>query len=725
MKRTLTLLLLLCGPLLAFTQERMMTIDEASSMNPKLNPANLSQLQWMGKSYAFAWVAKNCLIRATVKETKADTILKLDKLNEGIKGITSEPLKRFPSVTFTDETHFLFQPGGKYVLYDLTTGKGVMLISGDDKETNEDFDRNTRRLAYTRDNNLYIKDNLQETALSHETNPGIKYGSERVHRNEWGITKGTFWSPKGDALAFYRMDETMVADYPLVDITTPIATVDPVKYPMTGQKSHKVTLGVYHIGDGSMVYLNTDSSTIANHTSRITNQLPDIEFLTNVTWSPDGKYIYIATLNRDQNIMHLNKYDAATGEYVKTLFTETSEKYVEPMRGPQFFNDDPSRFIWASPRDGFCHLYLYDAEGNLISQLTKGPWVVSDILGYDPKGLKVFFTANREKAIDYELYSVEIKSGKITQLTTAPGYHTGRLSGDGKFLLDIYTSTTVPRKVTLIDDKGTAKATLLEAENPLKDYKLGEMTLFTIKDKDNVDLWCRLIKPANFDPSKKYPVLVYLYGGPHSQLVADSWLGGAGLYLNYFAEQGYAVFTIDNRGTSNRGIDFEQATFRNLGTKEIEDQMAGINYLKSLTWVDTTRFGITGWSYGGFMTISMMLRNPGVFKVAVAGGPVIDWKYYEVMYGERYMDTPKTNPDGYKKASLLNYVDELKGKLMLIHGYQDNVVVPQNSLQFIKTCVDKNKPVDFFFYPGHEHGVSGKDRVHLNQKMFNYFKENL
>ena len=234
-----------------------------------------------------------------------------------------------------------------------------------------------------------------------------------------------------------------------------------------------------------------------------------------------------------------------------------------------------------------------------------------------------------------------------------------------------------------------------------------------------------MIKPINFDPKKKYPVLVYVYGGPHAQLVKNSWLGGAGLWLNYMAQQGYLIWTLDNRGSANRGFEFENSIFRNLGTLELEDQMQGINYLKSLDYVDVDRIGVDGWSYGGFMTISLMLKNPGVFKAGCAGGPVIDWKWYEVMYGERYMDTPQDNPEGYKNACLLNHVKDFEGRLLIIHGTMDPTVVWQNSLSFLQKCVDEDKLVDYFVYPGHGHNVGGMDRVHLWKKIEQYFNDNL
>jgi len=717
-KLLLTLIVALLLPCLGVAQSKHLTIDDATNMNPKLNPANLSQLQWLPGTAEFVYVAKNSLVRGSVSTDGRDTIFRLNSLNRALRVASQDTLKRFPSATFRTAGEFSFTNGNALLLCDIVKNTITVANSWPDKTENQDIDKSASLVAYTRENSLYISAGGKETAVAESNAPGIVYGSERVHRNEFGISKGTFWSPKGAFLAFYRMDESMVAEYPLVDISARIATVKPTKYPMAGETSHKVTVGVYSVAGGKTIYLQTDSTTVSDPGSLI-------EYLTSITWSPDEKYIYIACLNRDQNFMQLNKYDATTGRYVKTLFVEKNQTYVEPLHGPEFPGGNPAKFIWESRRDGYNHLYLYTSEGVLVSQLTKGTWEVTQFLKTDPTGSRAWFMCNKDNPIDNQLYMVEMAKGKVSAITSVAGMHNVKVSDDGKYCLDSYSSTAIARQVELLDEHGKSLRVLLANENPLKDYQLGTTSVFTIKNEDNTDLYCRMIKPAGFVPEKKYPVIIYVYGGPHSQLVTDSWLGGGGLFLNYLASLGYVVFTLDNRGASNRGAEFEQAIFRNLGTREVSDQMMGVKYLKSLPFVDSTRIGINGWSYGGFMTISMFLKHPGTFKVAVCGGPVTDWKYYEVMYGERYMDTPQANPDGYKNACLLNYVKDLKGKLLIIHDDQDNTVVPQNSLTFLKKCVDEGKPVDFFFYPGHEHNVRGKDRVHLNQKMVQYFLDYL
>ena len=566
-------------------------------------------------------------------------------------------------------------------------------------------------MAFTRDNNLYIlsKDG-KETALSNEKNKGIVYG-QSVHRNEFGINGGIFWSPKGDKIAFYSMDETMVTDYPLVDISQRTATLKAIKYPMAGMTSHEVTLGVYDIKSGSTVYMKTTG--------------PKDHFLTNIAWNPEGTQIYIAELNREQNHMKLNRYDASTGNFDKTLFEETHPKYVEPSNPVMFVPKNPGQFLWQSPRDGYNHIYLYDVNGKMLRQLTKGGWDVTAVNSFDESSQTLFFTAAQPSPLDRHIFSVNINNpAKITQYTKSPGMHNASFSNSGRYILDRYSANDNPGAMDVIDTKTQQIYTISRSENPFKDYNVPSVESGTIKAADGkTDLYYRMIKPANFDSSKKYPVAVYVYGGPHSQMVQNRWRYGSGGWEMYMAQKGYIVFVVDNRGTSFRGFDFENVTHRQLGVEESKDQMKGVEFLKSLPYVDSSRMGIHGWSFGGFMTTTMLTRYPGVFKVGVAGGPVIDWKYYEVMYGERYMDTPQENPEGYQNTSLLNMAGNLKDRLLIIHGDIDPTVVLQNSLQFLKACNVAGTHPDYYIYTGHEHNMTGHERVHLHEHITRYFDD--
>lgn len=678
-------------------------------MNRKLYPVSLTNMQWRS-NVLFTWNANSRIVQSNAKTGSTDTLLSLDELNAAVEKLQLKKLRALPAYEWENENSIRFITNSKVLCYELAAKSLTVNNSFDSEGVNFEYEPQSKRVAYTKENNLFISENGKTIAVTNDSNKGIVNG-QTVHRNEFGISDGIFWSPAGNLLAFYRMDETMVTEYPLVNINERIAKVENIRYPMAGMASHQVKVGVFNPVTNQLIFLKTGE--------------PAEQYLTNITWSPDEKYIYVAVLNRDQNHMWLNKYDALSGDFVKTLFEETDNEYVEPLNGMVFLKSNPSQFIWQSRRDGYNHIYLYDVEGNLVKQITKGNWEVTDISGWDEKESRIFYMSTQENPLERHLYSVELKNGKTGKLTAAKGTHTIVLSPDGKYFTDKLSSIETGSRTSLVNEKGEGLRMIAEDINPLKNYKTGKTMLVTLKADDGSDLYGRIILPADFDESKKYPVLVYVYGGPHSQLVTDTWLGGANLFFNYLATRGYIVWTMDNHGTAARGADFEQAVHRRLGDLENNDQLKGIEYLKSLPYVDVSRMAIDGWSYGGFMTLTMFTRNPGLFKVATCGGPVIDWKYYEVMYGERYMDTPQQNPDGYEKASLLNYVDKVQGKLLIIHGAQDNTVVWQNSLQFIQSCIQKGKQVDYFVYPNHEHNVSGMERLHLYRKLAEYYDQNL
>lgn len=568
-------------------------------------------------------------------------------------------------------------------------------------------------IAYTTRNNLNLQEHLsrRKVAITKDMDVNIVNG-KAVHRDEFGIDRGIFFSPKGNYIACYRMDQRMVKDYPVVKWNTTPGVADIIKYPMAGGTSHEVTLCVYNIATGKTVVMNTGDKN-RDH------------YLTAVTWSPDEHDIYIAILNRDQNHLWLNRYDAATGEKEATLFEETNPKYVHPTHNLFFIPGQNDRFIWQSERDGYNHMYLYNTQGKLLRQLTKGTWVVNELAGFNKVEGSVIFTASKESPLDKNIYSVTL-DGTIRRIDKAAGMHSALVSSDGTYVLDVYSAAGVPKNTFVHATDGSFSKELMHSPNPLAEYDRPEIKNVTLTTADgHTKLYGKLILPVNFDKTKKYPTIVYLYNGPNVQLLHNSFPESGNLWYEYMAQHGYIVFTMDGRGSWNRGLKFEQATFRHLGDVETADQMEGVKYLKSLPYVDSKNMGVHGWSYGGFMTTSLMLKYPNVFKAAVAGGPVMDWKMYEVMYTERYMDSPQDNPKGYENANLLDKVKNLKGKLLLIHGTSDDVVVWQHSLNFIKNCVDEGVQVDYFVYPGHEHNVRGKDRVHLMQKITDYFDAHL
>ena len=585
-------------------------------------------------------------------------------------------------------------------------------------------------MAILRGKNLFLRLGMKEWQLSKDGSREIVYG-QSVHRDEFGIHKGTFFSNDGTKLAFYRMDQSMVVDYPQVTIPeidyfnhpetqTCSAIAAPDKYPMTGETSHEVTVGVFDSATGKTVYLKAGD--------------PKDRYFTNISWSPDDKTIYMFELNRDQNDCRLVSYDATTGEKTGELYRETDEKYVEPQHPIVFLPWDNSQFIMQSQKDGYNHLYLctlgkhgsrmaHNTESLEIKQLTQGKWVVLDVLGFNTKRKSIIIASNEISPIQRNLFAVDVKTGKRTRVDeTGDGWHNGMLSESGAFIFDKYSSPNVPNNIAIVNTENGKKFSYFRAEDPWKGYNVPEYSCGTVKAADGeTDLYWRMVKPTNFDPKKKYPTIVYVYGGPHAHNVDARWHYSSRSWETYMVQNGYLLFILDNRGSENRGKAFEQATFRQLGQEEMKDQMKGVEYLKSLPYVDADRIGVHGWSFGGFMTISLMTNYPDVFKVGVAGGPVIDWHWYEVMYGERYMDTPQTNPEGYKKTSLLYKAKDLKGKLQIITGDNDATVVPQHCLTFIKACIAAGTQPDFFVYPGEPHNMRGHQSTHLHERISQYF----
>jgi len=702
---SIAILFTICGFTLG--QKKNLTMEDAMLGYYKFRPENIDKAYWIPNSQSFSYVKDSSLFINEVTKKSTSELISLSDINKALKAKQINKIKSFPNYKWISTEATSFFAHNNKILFN-TTSKSIYSINKtDDNWENLDFFESNNNVAYTIDNNVYINGK----AITTNTDKNIVSG-QAVSRSEFGIEKGTFWSPNGNYLAFYQKDETNVTVYPLVDVTKRVAEANLIKYPMAGMKSEKVRLGIYNVKSKSTIFIE--------------NNPESEEYLTNISWGPNEEYIYVSVINREQNHTWLNKYSAKNGKLVKTLLEETSKTWTEPENTLYFMPNNAKQFIYQSERDGYKHLYLYTTEGKLIRQLTKGNWVVTNLFGADSKGKQIYFESTKDSPLDRHLYKVSVSSGKITKITKEEGYHNIQLNTDKTLFIDNYSNLKTPRIINICNTKGKVIENIITAEDKYNEFDLGEIKLGKVLGKDGkTDLYYRMILPTNFDPTKKYPVIVYVYGGPHSQLVMNNFMGGTRMWQQYMAERGYIAFTLDNRGTNYRGKEFESAIHRQLGTPEVEDQMCGVEYLMSLPYVDTDRIGVHGWSYGGFMTISMLLKHNDIFKVAVAGGPVIDWKYYEIMYGERYMDMPQENPEGYEKSSLLNQVDNLKGRLMIIHGAQDPTVVWQHSQLFVEECIKKGKLIDYNFYPTHPHNVRGKDRVHLMNTVSRYFEDHL
>ena len=663
---------------------------------------------WWGDQLMYQDVEESGLI--DMKTGKKRALFTLDDINGKTDGEKVRTLQRV-SFPYPDKTLALVQSKTTRMLFDWSKCE-VVWKQTCEGETETHWNKTSRTSAYVKDNQLWITNAEGKTKqLTTDGSREIVYG-QAVHRNEFGIEEGIFWAPDGNRFAFYRMDQSMVTDYPQVNTFERVATYEPDKYPMLGMTSHKVTVGIYDCTNGNIQYLKAGD--------------PTNRYFTNIAWSPDSKTVYMFELNRLQNDCQLVSYDATSGNKLKELYREKSDKYVEPMHPIVFLPWDSKQFVMQSQKDGYNHLYIYNIGTGAIRQLTKGNFVVEDFCGFNTKNKSVIIATNEANPIQRNIYTVDVKSGKRKALDNSRGCHNASLSKSGQWIVDMYSEPDVPRNYDLVATANAKSLRLLTSKDPWEGYQQPIFESGSIKAADGTtDLYWRMVKPADFDASKKYPTVVYVYGGPHAHNVEASWHWYSRSWETYMAQKGYIVFILDNRGSENRGLEFEQATWHKLGKVEMLDQMKGVDYIKSLPYVDANRLGVHGWSYGGFMTISLMTNYPDVFKVGVAGGPVIDWRWYEVMYGERYMGTPDTNKEGIEACSLIPMAKNLKGKLQIIIGMNDPTVVPQHALSFIDACTEAGTQPDFFVYPGEGHNMMGHKSVHLHERITQYFEDYL
>ncbi len=716
----LTTLSTLLQPMTA--QDKLFTLEDLNfggNNYRNMQPKSL-WLTWWGEQLMYQDVEEGGTINEKGEKTCLFTLQQINDLLAKTGQGDLQPIRTATNASYPypEKPVVLLRNSLCQLLYNFKTKK-IEWIQSRAVATVSKWNASSKALAFKRaDDQLYVRlSDGKERQLTFDGSREIVYG-EAVHRNEFGINEGLFWSPDGQQLAFYRMDQTMVADYPQVNIFTREAAYEPDKYPMAGMTTHQVTVGIYNLLTQTTTYLQTPQPS---------EDPQAFCYFTNIAWGPDGKTIYMQELNRAQNDCRLTAYNPSTGEKISELFQETSDKYVEPLHPIVFLPWDHSKFIMQSQKDGYNHLYLFNDKGKELRQLTSGPWVVLDVVGFNKKSKSIIIQSNEIHPLQSNLFSVDVASGKRTQLDKGIGaVRSASLSASGEQVCDIYSAPELPRRIEILNTSKQKGYQLFEAGDPWAGYQQPIFESGAIKAADGVtDLYYRMVKPAHFDPTKKYPTVVYVYGGPHAHNIEASWHWGSRSWETYMAQKGYVLFILDNRGSENRGRDFEQATFHQLGQIEMQDQMKGVDFLRTLPYVDMDRLGVHGWSYGGYMTISLMTNYPDVFKVGVAGGPVIDWKWYEIMYGERYMGTPESNPEGYQKCSLLSKAGNLKGKLQIITGYNDATVVPQHCLSFLDACIKAGTQPDFFAYPGEEHNMRGHASVHLHERITQYFEDYL
>lgn len=695
---------------ISMSSQKILTLEDVtpgSEAQKKFVPQDFDFLQWEADSLIL--VHDSAIWSMRPKTQKQTLLCSLNLLNKSLQELNLPEQRKFPKFYFTTQKNeLLFMLKEQVVYYNYKSNCISKWFKWKSSRKNADYCAFNDCFALTDQNDLWLVSHDKKLRINSHSAKNVLYG-QSVHRDEFGIHKGTFWSSKGNFLAFYRMDERMVANYELIDYSKkhPKSTI--IKYPAAGESSHHVTVGIYSIETGKTIYLNTGE--------------PLDRFFTNLVWRPDEKEILVAELNRAQDTCALKAYSVKTG-LSRSLFRETAATYVEPENPPFFI--DSTRFVWQSERTGHNHLYLYNTQGVLVKALTEGNWDVLSVEGYCKQTNELIITSNQSSVLERNAYALQIEPKRIRPLFIEGAQHQIKVSANGNYLVDSYQSIKIPRKIDLVSIADDKRANLLHAASPYENYAMPEVKYGSLKSADGMsDLYYRLTLPLGFDSSKQYPCIVHVYGGPHVQMVQNTWLGGSKGWELYMAQQGFVMFTLDNRGSANRGQAFEEAVFKNIGKAPMQDQLMGVEYLKSLPFVDGSRMGVYGWSFGGFMSTQLMCKAPQVFKAGVAGGAVIDWRLYEVMYGERYMQTPQKNADAYAENDLTQFARNLQGEFMLIHCELDPVVRIINAEKFLDAAKSAGKKLEFVRYQKHEHNVLGKERVGLFETVSDFFIKNL
>ncbi len=702
---------------------KALTLDHVLRGGFRLMPRGLAGLQWHPDGERFTWVkrvkGKPALVAASVNRETSDVVLDAAAVQAAWKkaGYEGRALRISPGLRWNDggKSLRLFQGGALYRI-DLKPVKITRLHKLPGGANPVAFSSGDRRVSFVKDFNIHVvKEDGSTVQVTRDGYEDLTHGVS-VSRSEFGIHDGMWWDPTGRRLAFYREDLRPIEPYPYADFKKRPARRVHGRYPMAGRKGSIVQVGVYDSrSDDQATVVWLDSDPRAD------------DYLTNVTWGPEGKRLYVAHVNRGQDTMTLVEYAAATGKRLRVLFSETDKEWIEPEHGPVFLPDGSRRFLWFSPRDGFRHLYLYTREGKLVRKVVEGDFDVAKFTGWEPGGKGFYFETTGPNPLEWHLYHASLSGGERA-VTHGRGRHKALVSPSGRYVLDSHTHLELPLAVDLLTGLGETVRRIHEVPNPLKAYRMGTHRFFTVKSEDGRDLHGHVIFPPDLDPKKKYPVIQYVYGGPHSQLVQDWWLGGRGrwvLWLHYMAARGYVVLRLDNRGTANRGIEFEQVLHRRLGTCELADQLRGLDHVLGLGFADPDRVGIHGWSYGGFLTLSLMTRAGKRYRAGVAGAPVTDWAYYETGYGERYMDTPEENRKGYRTANPSTHVKGIQGSLLVVHGSSDRTVMWQNTIDFLDRCIRADIEVETMIYPGQKHGFSGKSFSHFLRKLTKFFDREL
>ena len=730
-KFLLSAALTLCIFLPVLAQDKVLTIDDIFDPVKKVNFAGtLPSIRWMkdGKHYILTNEASNKSVprlqkvnAVTGQTTSLFDAAKMEAAFAALPGLSRADAKEVTSRGSFDfnpsETAVMFNSDGDLFYYELGSDKAIRVTGTPEEEVGETFSPDGRMIGFIRSNDMYVFDlaTQKERRLTADGGPKILNGRlDWVYQEELygrGDFQAYWWSPDSTMLAYLRLDENPVHEFVVVDHIPYRQTVEITPYPKAGDPNPIVQLGVVNASGGPTRWMDTYK------------YQPSDLLIVRVSWTPDSKKVAYQAQNREQTFLDLNFADARDGKST-TVVRETTKAWVEVLDNPHWLKD--GSFLWESERSGWHHLYHYSPTGTLIRQVTEGPWELRSFEGIDEEKGVAFITATEHSHIAPQPYRVSLKGDGVTRLTTAEGTHRFLVSPKFNHFIDFYSDVNTPTQTRLYDING--KLVRVIEENKvlaLAQYRLGKPELMQVKTRDGFVMEAMMIKPPGFDPSKKYPVLQFTYAGPHAPQVRNAWGGPTYLWHQSLAQKGYIIWVLDNRTASGKGSESAWTAYRNFGESELRDIEDGITWLKTQPYVDGSRIGIWGWSYGGFMTSYAMTHSKS-FKMGIAGGTVADWRDYDTIYTERYMLTPQNNPEGYRRSSPVHFAKDLHGRLLLIHGAIDDNVHMQNTVQFVYELQKAGKQFDLMIYPKQRHGVTDPLLLkHMRQMMTDYIVEHL
>jgi dipeptidyl-peptidase 4 len=727
-----SLFLLIFFSFQAFTQEKLLTLEQIW-LSPELQAKSLKGINSMENGSQYSIIESEGEINMInlydyksgkkIKTICTSSIFKeySEKINENLLIEDYQFSKDEKKLLLATNTESIYRhsTASYYFIYDLIT-KTLTPLNLETKQRLASFSPDGFRVAFVAKNNLYIyeieNNRVQEVTFDGAKNNIINGATDWVYEEEFGFDKAYEWSPDGTKLVYMKFDETEVKEFLMPIYGTLYPTENRFKYPKAGEKNSIVSVFVYDC--------------LTNTQKPVELGINPDQYIPKITWTNDNQYVLVLKLNRLQNHISLIKVSVngrpQAGLAVTTILEEKSDTYIDASDQIIEVLNNNTHFAWISDKDGFRHIYLYDLEGKEIKQLTNGNWDIDEYLGFDKKTNKIYYTSSEVSSTDRNLYSIDINTNKISILTPEKGTHKITFSKDFSLFIDHFSNSNTAANYTLYNNSGKKIREILNNEDlnkKIKSLNVPQKEFFTIKTTEGIELNAWQIKPHNFDENKKYPVLMFVYGGPGSQTVVNKWQGHGTYWYHYLAQQGYIVVSVDNRGTGAKGRDFKNITYQQLGKYETQDQIFAAKEISKWKYVDAKKIAIQGWSYGGYMSSLCITKGADIFKAAIAVAPVTNWRFYDSIYTERYMRTPQENPDGYDDNSPINHVDKLRGKYLLVHGTADDNVHFQNSAEMVNALIEANKHFDFYMYPNKDHGIHGGiSRYHLYTKMTNFLK---